>query len=264
MGVDVRDGAVKPLPELARDYKARGHRVVRGRRRELRRGLVARARGDGAALHGRAGGPRALVRPHPRGEPEEAGRAAAHVRGPGRLRQGPRRRHRRPRRPRGARARQPGHGRLCTTPTAAPTSSRRTTRCPTSTSSGSRPAPPSTCSPPATNRNCTLSCTTLVSGSCSHGACSRATVARVYGGSAVSGELGGEVEALGHGFVLEGAPVFAGDRPHHFELDAVGVLARTATCSRRGRSRRRARPAAARRSRIAARSWIVSTCHARW
>ena len=35
----------------------------------------------------------ALVRPHPRGEPQEAGRARAHVRGPRRLRAHPRRRH---------------------------------------------------------------------------------------------------------------------------------------------------------------------------
>ena len=69
-----------PLPELAKAYKDAGISLGRGRRRELRRGLVARARGDGAALHGRRGGDRALVRPHPRGEPEEAGRAGADVR----------------------------------------------------------------------------------------------------------------------------------------------------------------------------------------
>ena len=54
-GVDVRDGSVKSLPDLAREYKAAGIAVGRGRRRELRRGLVARARGDGAAPHGRRG-----------------------------------------------------------------------------------------------------------------------------------------------------------------------------------------------------------------
>ena len=66
---------IEPLPDLAKHYKDAGIDVGRGRRRELRRGLVARARGDGAALHGRPGDHRALVRPHPRGEPQEAGRA---------------------------------------------------------------------------------------------------------------------------------------------------------------------------------------------
>ena len=80
-----------------------------------------------------------------RGEPEEAGRAAAHVRRPRRLRADPRRRHRRHRRSRRARARAARSRSCCTTPTAPPTSSPPPTRCPTSTSSGSTPAPRSMC-----------------------------------------------------------------------------------------------------------------------
>ena len=41
LGIDARDGSVLPLPDLARAVQDRGHRLDRGRRRELRRGLVA-------------------------------------------------------------------------------------------------------------------------------------------------------------------------------------------------------------------------------
>ena len=40
-GIDVRDGSIVPLPDLAKALQGRGHRVGRHRRRELRRGLVA-------------------------------------------------------------------------------------------------------------------------------------------------------------------------------------------------------------------------------
>ena len=138
LGVDARDGSVVPLPDLAQAYKAGRHRLGRGRRRELRRGLVARARGDGAALHGRARRPRAVVRPHPRGEPEEAGRARRSTfADPADYEQ-----------VRAddlvdivgladARARAARSRSCCTTPTARPTRSPPTTRCRTSTSSGS-------------------------------------------------------------------------------------------------------------------------------
>ena len=86
--------------------QGRGHRLGRDRRRELRRGIVARARRDGAAVHERQGGHRPVVRAHRRGEPEEAGCARAHVRQPGRLRADPRRRHGRHPRPCRARARE--------------------------------------------------------------------------------------------------------------------------------------------------------------
>ena len=62
LGVDVRDGSVVPLPELAKAYKDAGHRVGRDRRRELRRRVVAGARGDGASLHERTSRHRPLVR----------------------------------------------------------------------------------------------------------------------------------------------------------------------------------------------------------
>ena len=53
-GVDVRDGSVDAAARSRQRVQGRRHRVGRGRRRELRRGLVARARGDGAAVHERA------------------------------------------------------------------------------------------------------------------------------------------------------------------------------------------------------------------
>ena len=71
--------------------------------------------------------------------------------------------------------------------------------------------------------------------------------------------------AGGRGVVLGiGAPVLARARPTSLRTRCRRGPSRTATCSRRGRSRRRARRAATSRSRIAARSWIESTCHARW
>ena len=85
----------------------RGERraVVRRRRRELRRGLVAGARGDGAALPQRRGDLRPQLRPHPRDQRQEAGAAAAHVRRPRDVR-----RHRRGRPHLGARAGRAGAG----------------------------------------------------------------------------------------------------------------------------------------------------------
>ena len=107
------------------------------RRRELRRGLEPRARGDVAAPARRRGGARALVRAHPRDQPEEAGRPAAHVREPRRLRS---RRGGRP--DQHPRARRSGAGqcrcaRCSTTPTAARTGSRCATRSTPSRSPGS-------------------------------------------------------------------------------------------------------------------------------
>ena len=69
----------KSFPDIAKHYHEAGAALVRRRRRELRRGLVARARGDGAALPRRRGDLRPQLRPHPRDEPQEAGRAAADV-----------------------------------------------------------------------------------------------------------------------------------------------------------------------------------------
>ena len=45
----------KPFPDIAKHYNEAGHVVGRGRRRELRRGLVARARRDGAPVPRRQG-----------------------------------------------------------------------------------------------------------------------------------------------------------------------------------------------------------------
>ena len=63
-----------------------------GRRRELRRRLVPRARGDGAPPHGGHGRDRAVFRPHRGDQPQEAGHVAAALRRSRRLRQDPRRR----------------------------------------------------------------------------------------------------------------------------------------------------------------------------
>ena len=146
-GVDPLDGETGPFPDLAKHLPRAGRRLGRGRRRELRRGLVARARGDGAALPQRQGHPRAQLRPHPRDEPEEAGDAAAHVRRPRRLR---------PDRGRTTSCRFLGLADLAPdTPGRRadrqarrhrPSTSRRTTRSAPSRSSGSRPAAPSTSS----------------------------------------------------------------------------------------------------------------------
>ncbi len=52
-GKDVLDGTVKPLPEVAKHYGESGSALGGGGRRELRRGLVPRARRHGAPLPGR-------------------------------------------------------------------------------------------------------------------------------------------------------------------------------------------------------------------
>ena len=96
------DGETHTFPDIAKAASLSGIAVDRGRRRELGRGLVARARGDGAALPRRQGDHRAQLRPHPRDQPEEARRVAAHVRGPVGVRPSARGRHdlgARPRRP---------------------------------------------------------------------------------------------------------------------------------------------------------------------
>ena len=49
-GKDPLDGETKPFPEIAKHYHEAGIGLGGHRRRELRRGLVPRARGDGAAL----------------------------------------------------------------------------------------------------------------------------------------------------------------------------------------------------------------------
>jgi len=79
----------------------RHHRIVPRRRRRLprrraalggggrpqhRRGLIPGARRHGAPLPGVRGGDRPVVRPHPRDQPEEAGRAGPDLRRPRRLR----------------------------------------------------------------------------------------------------------------------------------------------------------------------------------
>jgi aconitate hydratase len=68
--------------------QGRGPALGRGGRRELRRGFQSRARGHVAPTPRLCGGDRAQHCAHPRIEPEEAGGAAAHLRGPGALRQG--------------------------------------------------------------------------------------------------------------------------------------------------------------------------------
>ena len=118
-GVDVRDGSVEAA---ARAGQARTRRPAsqwvavgdenygEGSSRE-HAAMEPRYMG-GRAVH------RPVVRPHPRGEPEEAGRAARSRSRTRRLRAGARRRHRRHRRARRARARPSGHRSCCTTPTA--------------------------------------------------------------------------------------------------------------------------------------------------
>ena len=134
------------VPRHRQALRRVGRRVVRGRRPELRRGLVTRARGDGAAVPQRPGDLRSQLRPHPRHEPQEAGAASADVR--------------RSRRPTTRSARTTASP--CTTsrrshptsrcaarsrsPTARRSSSSATTRSRTSRSSGSRPAARSTSS----------------------------------------------------------------------------------------------------------------------
>ena len=49
-GKDPLDGATRSFPDIAKHLGEAGHALVCRRRRELRRGLVTRARGDGAAL----------------------------------------------------------------------------------------------------------------------------------------------------------------------------------------------------------------------
>ena len=54
-GKDPLDGETRTFPEIAKHLHEAGVALGRGRRRELRRGLVARARGDGAPLPRRQG-----------------------------------------------------------------------------------------------------------------------------------------------------------------------------------------------------------------
>ncbi len=83
-----RDQAVPGhRPSLPRGWSALGG----GRRRELGRGLEPRARCHGAAIPRGQGDHRSQLRPHPRDQPQEAGRARTHLRGPRHLRRGRRR-----------------------------------------------------------------------------------------------------------------------------------------------------------------------------
>ena len=49
-GKDVTDGETRSFPDIAKHYGEAGHPLVRHRRPQLRRGLVARARRDGAPV----------------------------------------------------------------------------------------------------------------------------------------------------------------------------------------------------------------------
>ena len=71
------------------EFRKRMQRVGRGlhrRRRELRPGLIARARGAGAAAARRQGGVREVVRAHPPPQPRGTGHPRAHLRRRRRLR----------------------------------------------------------------------------------------------------------------------------------------------------------------------------------
>ena len=81
-----------PSPTWPSHYRDAGVAVGGGGRRELRRGVVPGARGHGAPLPRGPGGHGALVRPHPRDQPQEAGRAAPGLRRPRHLRPDRRRR----------------------------------------------------------------------------------------------------------------------------------------------------------------------------
>jgi aconitate hydratase len=90
-----RRGRHRQGPARRRDQDLPGHRQALGRvrralgggrRRELGRRLVPRARRHGTPLPRRRRHHRAQLRPHPRDQPEEAGRAGADLRRPGHLR----------------------------------------------------------------------------------------------------------------------------------------------------------------------------------
>ena len=102
-GKDQLDGATRSFPDIAKQYSAQGGALVRRRRPQLRRGIVPRARRDGAALPWRRRDLRPQLRPHPRDQPQEAGARAADIRRPGDLRRDRRGRpHQRARPPAGA------------------------------------------------------------------------------------------------------------------------------------------------------------------
>ena len=99
--------AARHRPRLPR----RGPALGVHRRLQHRRGLQPRARRHGAQVPGMRAGPGPQLRPHPRDQPQEAGRAGAHVRGCGRLRAHRRGRPDRGAGPRRSRARGAGAGR---------------------------------------------------------------------------------------------------------------------------------------------------------
>ena len=72
-GKDQLDGETRSFPDIAKHYGEAGVALVRGRRPQLRRGLVARARRDGAPLPRRRRDLRPQLRPHPRDQRQEAG-----------------------------------------------------------------------------------------------------------------------------------------------------------------------------------------------
>ena len=76
---DRRVHAPPPRPRVPQATAGVGQRLHR-RRRQLRPGLVARARRAGAAAAGRQGGVRQVVRAHPPAQPGRAGHPRAHVR----------------------------------------------------------------------------------------------------------------------------------------------------------------------------------------
>ena len=95
-----------PVPARHRPRVSRGRPALGVHRRlQHRRGLQPGARRHGAPVPGLRAGPGPQLRPHPRDQPQEAGRAGADVRRPGRLRT-----HRRGRPHRGARPGRPGPG----------------------------------------------------------------------------------------------------------------------------------------------------------
>ncbi len=77
--------APAPRPGVSKAHAGVGDGLHR-RRRQLRPGLLARARGPGAAAARRARGVRQVVRPHPPPQPRRAGDPRAHIRRRVRLR----------------------------------------------------------------------------------------------------------------------------------------------------------------------------------
>ena len=74
------------VPGHRQALRRAGHPLVRGRRPQLRRGIVARARRDGAPVPWWGRHLRPQLRPHPRDQRQEAGPRAADVRRPGDVR----------------------------------------------------------------------------------------------------------------------------------------------------------------------------------